>query len=206
VFLVVNPVIRGLEPIQPPVDPPLRPYKAQQSLAVVDPMVTLHAVKTHRSSPVVRRRPATYPTRSQESNVGGSKKKSSFLVHLGRTKNKRGRRRQHAWQLGVGRRQLLPATGGDAASDVSMSYLRFLLALCCCRAVCDDARAESVRCVLDEKPNSQGDEEAHCGRNKITEYGCSSSHIPPNWAAGFSIIGSKCYLKRGLRTKGGQSL
>ena len=116
---------------------------------------------------------------SQESNIGDSTKKYSFMCTWEE-------RRTKGECLAAGRGQEA-ASGGDAASDVSMSYLRFLLVLCCCRAVCDAARAESVRCVLDEKPNSRGDEEAHCGRNKITEYSWSSPMLPPNWAAGFLL-------------------
>ena len=51
------------------------------------------------------------------------------------------------------------ATGGDAASDVSVLsplHARIVLLSCCVR-MCDAMRAESMPCVLDEKPNSQGD-------------------------------------------------
>ena len=62
---------------------------------------------------------------------GGGTKKSTFMCTWEE-------RRTKGECLAAGRGQEA-ASGGDAASDVSMSYLRFLLVLCCCRAVCECA-------------------------------------------------------------------
>ena len=88
---------------------------------------------------------STFMCTWEERRTKGEDEKIYFYVDLGRTKNKRGRQRQHAWQLGVGRRQLPVATGGDAASEVSVLsplHARIVLLSCCVR--CCESRERAM--------------------------------------------------------------